>query len=202
MEYIFNSDFGYTVSASILTSIGLGTNNLPKMIGGMLIAPLANPIIKIASTGIITDNIIQLIILILACIVIGIIYFNCFLLNDESFEPTERMIDIADFRKIGYWNDIIYGLVIGMTIYGAYGNMDLTSSNIIAGFAVGVTILPAFVNAGIMFGAGFKGFNDKIENLNLAVYGLSSSYVGLIYLVTVLIGFTGSMKLDEYYKSL
>ena len=198
-----NSDFGYTVAASILTSIGLATNEIPQMIGGMLISPLANPIINILNTGVITQNIIQLVILISTCIVIGMIYFQFFLSHNKKFEPTERMIGLADFKGSGYWNDIIYGLVIGVCIYSIHNKVNLYSTNIVAGIAIGVTILPAFVNAGIMFGAGLNGFDDnnKIER-NLNVHGLSSSYVGLIYLITILIGFTIASQIDKHYKNL
>lgn len=204
MNFILNSDFGYTLSAAILTSIGLGTNSLPKMIGGMLISPMANPIIRMVDSGNITSNIIQLIILILTCIVIGMIYFNYFnyFMSNGVFEPTEKMKQMGNIKVNDYWNDIIYGLVIGITIYGAHETLNLSSSNVIAGFAIGVTILPAFVNAGIMFGAVLDDSYNKKENTNIYVYGISSFYIGLIYLITVLIGLYGSMKVDQYYHQL
>jgi hypothetical protein len=197
-----NSDFGYTIAASILTSIGLGTNEIPQMIGGMLISPMANPIINIFNTGIISKNVIQLIILIITCIVIGIIYFQVFLSHNKEFEPTERMIGIADFKGSGYWNDIVYGLVIGMCIYSIHDKLNLYNTNIVAGIAIGVTILPAFVNSGIMFGAGLNGFaitdDNKIKQ-NLGIRGVSSAYVGFIYLITILIGFTIATQIHAHY---
>lgn len=208
MEYIKNSDFGYTVAASILTSIGLGTNELPQMIGGMLISPIANPIVKMMDTGLFLTNIIQLIILILTCIVIGMLYFHLFWSDVKTFKPTEKMINIADFKGQKYWNDVVYGFVVGMCVYAAYDNLTLTNANVLAGVAIGITILPAFVNAGIMISAGLHGYTDKKEEElsgeddeinNLAIYGLSSSSVGIIYLVTNLFGFITARTVRKYF---
>jgi hypothetical protein len=202
MDFILNSDFGYTVAASILTSIGLGTNEIPQMIGGMLISPMANPIINILNTGVIAKNVIQLIILILTCIVIGMIYFQFFLAHNKEFKPTKKMTGIADFKGSGYWNDIVYGLVIGICIYSIHNKLNLYNTNIVAGIAIGVTILPAFVNSGIMFGAGLNGLtitdDNKIKQ-NLSMNGVSSAYVGFIYLITILIGFTIATQIHAHY---
>jgi uncharacterized membrane protein len=195
-EFIMNKDFGLTVAASIFTSIGLGQNDLPQMIGGMLISPLAHPIMNAIMSGNIYTNIIQLTILILTCVVIGMIYFSMFI--SEDFKPTERMINIANYKGRGYWNDVVYGLVAGMVIYTSHGYHDPNNINTLAGLAVGVTILPAFVNAGIMFAAGLYDYKGPMGN-NLGKYGFTSSFVGVIYLVFIVVGFMVAKGVDERY---
>jgi len=218
-ELILNKNYGLTVAASIFTSIGLGQNDLAQMIGGMIISPLAHPIMESIMVGDILTNMTKLIIMILTCVVIGMIYFSIFLssgsqdytsssqtnppriaTNDSSstFRPTERMIDIADPELRGYWSDIIYGLVAGMVVYASYGAYEPGDINILAGMSVGVTILPAFVNAGIMFGAGLHGYRDH-ELTNLSYYGLTSSIVGMIYLIFIFVGFLAARSIDENF---
>jgi uncharacterized membrane protein len=190
MEYLINNDVGYTVAASILTSIGMGTNDIPQMIGGMLISPLANPLIRIVDTRDILTNVVHLIVLICTTTLIGMLYFYLFLSGDSEFKPTERMINIAHHGESGYWNDVVYGLVTGICLFAIRNKLNDNNTNILAGLAIGVTILPAFVNAGIMFSAGLHGFTD-LDGQSLNKYGKSSSYVGMIYLVTILIGLMG-----------
>ena len=195
MSYLLlNKDYGLTVAASIFTGIGLGQNDLVQMIGGMIISPMANPIIDSIVSGDILFNIVKLIIMILTCIAIGIIYFTLFLPN--NFEPTERMLSIADSEFRRYWSDMVYGLVAGIVIYSSYGNYNPNNINILTGIAVGVTVLPAFVNAGIMFGSGLHGYRDK-QLTNMGYYGLTSTSVGMIYLISIFLGFSGAHIVDN-----
>lgn len=195
-ELILNKDFGLTAAASVMAAIGLGQNDLAQMIGGMIISPLANPIMRSIMEGDILLNAIKLLILVLTCVVIGMMYFTMY--NKNVFEPTERMLSIADTEGRGYLGDIVYGLVAGMVVYASYGANDPNDINILAGLAVGVTILPAFVNAGIMFGAGLSGYRDR-DLTNLSYYGLTSSLVGIIYLVFIVIGFWIAKYTNQYY---
>jgi Domain of unknown function (DUF389) len=196
-ELILNKDFGLTVAASIFTGIGLGQNDLAQMIGGMLISPLAKPIMNSIMVGDVMMNMIKLLIMVLTCVVIGIFYFMVY--AKDGFTPTERMVSIANPEGRGYLSDVIYGLVAGMVVYASHGG-GADDFNILAGLAVGVTILPAFVNAGIMFGAGMKGYRDPLWNKNLSVYGLTSSLVGIIYLVCIVIGFLTAKTVNEQYR--
>jgi hypothetical protein len=50
-----------------------------------------------------------------------------------------------------------------------------------------------------MFSAGLYGFTD-LEGINLSKYGIFSSYVGMIYLVTILISLVSSTKIYEIYE--
>ena len=194
MNYVLNKEFGFTLAASIFTSIGLGRNDLPHMIGGMVVSPLGGPIMRMAKEGDFMTNLIQLIILISVCVVMGIIYFNVFLAKD--FVPTERMMGIGNPKGTGYMNDIIYGLVVGACLFAISDQFDDTSIGVMIGVTIGVTIFPAFVNAGIAYGAGAHNYVDH-EGNNLTLYGNASMIVGLIYLLTIFAGYVGSEK--AYY---
>lgn len=136
--------------------------------------------------------------MILTCVVVGMLYFM--IQGGDPFQITERMLSIADPSGRDYMSDAIYGLISGMVIYGSYGLYRPDDINILAGLAVGVTVLPAFVNAGIMFGAGLKGYKNRYKK-NMTYYGMTSMFVGFIYLATITLGIlTAKIVNEEYIK--
>lgn len=198
MNYIGTSDFGYTIAASILASIGLATNNIPQAIGAMLISPLSNPVIKMIDTGEVVDNIIMLVILITTCIAIGMLYFQLYLSNSSEFIPTDMMTGMFALQDASYRNHILYGIVIGVCVYAAHNSIKDSDQIVLIGIAIGITVLPAFVNAGIMFGSGLNGFADA-NGVSPVTHGMSSSLIGFIYLATLIPSFVFSRYIHDYY---
>lgn len=193
-EHVFNRNIGFMAAAAIFTSIGLNRSSTTQMIGGMMVSPLLIPITNSMNNNDVTKNIIQLIIMISVCVVIGMLYYSFFMNNNPSFE-TGDIKTIAKNRKYDYINDIIYALVAGACTYAAYGYEDSVNILIVSGIAIGIIIVPAFVSAGMLYAAGF----DNIEKKNNPYFKDAnfSMLLGMIYVVVVVIGYITARKIND-----
>lgn len=177
--------------ASIFAAIGLVTGSNTQLIGGMLVAPLLNPVNDMLKNGNIASNLVQFLILVATCIVIGMLFHHTFL-NGQKLKVTEQLEGLSRYKNGDYLYDFAYGFFAGICLHvinerNFVNQGDATLGT--AGIAIGVVLLPAFVTTGILLSANERTISNSSG---------ASMMLGAVNIVSIVLGYLSARGVIDY----
>lgn len=178
---------------SIFACIGLTTGDPTQLIAAMLVSPLLNPVDHMLRHGNVAQKIAEMLILITACVVIGMLYHYVVLSHDD-LKITPQLDLMTRYETLDYAHlyDVAFGVVAGICMYMVNNKSYVTDNVAIqtnVGIAIGITLLPAFVSAGILFSA-----NDKAHKNS----GKAGLLLGFIYMTSIISGYVVARSVSDY----
>lgn len=193
----YKNEMILTIFASILAANGLLSNNIPAIIGSMLISPylaiIANISKNLYNKKIVIHEYVVLGISISISLIVGILYYmlQTNITPSYTYEITtgrEEMISRANLNRQHYISTFIYAITCGLifNIVNCNNRYNESTKIIInTGLAIGVSLLPPVVNSGL-----FLVENNKEYALNSLL--LSGTTMG-----GVIIGIVSAMYIGK-----
>lgn len=162
-----SSFYLYLVLASFIAFAGLTSNSVAAVLGSMLLAPFASPIIS-ANAGKLKDaNLIGVVVMLFLGVIIAVAFGNVMTRVSKFKDETSEMKSRGEW-EVQKISDVISVYVVpiicGIALSVAFSHKDIVP---IAGVSLAVSILPPLTTAGI-----YSAQNKKEKSLKALKLGL------------------------------
>lgn len=187
------------VIASVIASLGLGSNSTATIIASMLVSPLMGPVIGMAYAATIRDCRMFRIAFftesmsLLMCILVGAVVSACMVSFEISSEwPTKEMTSRGEWTN--FWIGLPIAFFSGLGV--AVSVLDDQTSSLV-GVAISASLLPPAINAGMLWVTSYFYDRDSIEKHEFWEEGIISLGLTIANIVMIIISSMFMFRLKE-----